>query len=461
VTSLLARIFASFWVAMVVIVAGAIGVTLYILAEQPEGPWRDPATLAERAAAALQSGGEPGLKRWLTGLEHRQLDSRLIIVGPTGEDLLGRPIPRFMARRLAGEIPEPGHQRPPPPEGREARYRPPQPLPLIIAGDGTVYRLALIPRRPGFFGTLEVPQVRGTILLLSILVTALLSWWLARSVTRPVQALTSATRALAGGDLDIHLPPTVSKRRDELGVLARDFEDMARRLRELVRGQERLLRDVSHELRSPLARMQVAVALGRQQGGDMSQSLQRIEAETGRLDALIDQVLKLSRLDAGAAALRLESVDLVAIVDQVARDASFEGQGSGVSVQWHPPENPIQVRADAEWLASAIENVVRNALRYSPAGGVVELALHASAEQVKLEVRDHGPGVPEADLQRLFEPFFRVAESRSRDSGGDGIGLAITSRVFAAHGGSARANNAPGGGLQVELGLPLQSSPLS
>jgi len=456
VTSLLARIFASFWVAMVLIVAGAIGVTLYILAEQPDGGQRDPAALAEKAAAALQSEGEAGLKRWLTGLERRQLDSRLIVVGPTGEDLLGRPIPHFMARRFAGDLPEPGHQHPPPTApDRAARYRPPQPLPLIIAGDGTVYRLALIPRRPGFFGTLEVPQVRGTILLLSILVTALLSWWLARSVTRPVRALTSATRALAGGDLDVRLPPRVSRRRDEFGVLARDFEDMARRLRQLVRGRERLLRDVSHELRSPLARMQVAVALGRQPGGDVSQSLQRIEAEAGRLDALIDQVLKLSRLDAGAAALRLESIDLVAIIDQVARDASFEGQGRDVRVEWHPPENPVIARADAELLASAIENVVRNALRYSPSGGAIELALQTGAGEGLLQVRDHGRGVPEADLLRLFEPFFRVAESRSRDSGGDGIGLAITARVLAAHGGSTRAMNAPGGGLQVELSLPL------
>ncbi|HEY7379237.1 MAG TPA: ATP-binding protein, partial [Steroidobacteraceae bacterium] len=301
----------------------------------------------------------------------------------------------------------------------------------------------------------EVPQVRGAILLLAVLVTALLSWWVARSVSRPVRALTSATRALAGGDLDIRLPAQVSKRRDELGVLARDFDHMARRLRELVRGRERLLRDVSHELRSPLARMQVAVALGRQPGADVGQSLQRIEGEAQRLDALIDQVLRLSRLDAGAAALRLEPVDLVGIVDQVARDAGFEGQGRDVHVQWHPPEGSILVRADGELLASAIENVVRNALRYSSPGGVVEVALHAREREAQLIVRDHGPGVPEGDLQRLFEPFFRVAESRSRDSGGDGIGLAITARVLAAHGGGARALNATGGGLQIELSLPL------
>ncbi len=453
-TSLLARIFASFWVAMVLIVAGAIGVTLYVLAERADGPQRDPAALAEQAAAALQSGGEPGLKRWLTNLERRNLDTRLLVVGPQGEELLGRPVPHFLARRVARDALEPGHERPPPPE-RAARYRPPQPLPLIIAGDGTVYRLALMPRRPEFFGTLEIPQARAAILVLAILVTALISWWLARSVTRPVRALTSATRALAGGDLDIRLPQ-VARRRDELGVLARDFEEMARRLRELLRGRERLLRDVSHELRSPLARMQVAVALGRQPGGDVAQSLQRIESEAARLDGLIDQVLKLSRLDAGAAALTREPVDLVGLIDQVARDASFEGQGYDVRVQWDPPERAVMVRADAELLASAIENVVRNALRYSPPGSAVEIRLQSTPGEARLIVRDHGPGVPEADVQRIFEPFFRVAESRSRESGGDGIGLAITARVLAAHGGATRAQNAPGGeGLQVELSLPV------
>jgi two-component system sensor histidine kinase CpxA len=454
VSSLLARIFASFWVAMVLIVAGAIGVTLYVLAERTEGPQRDPAALAEQAAAALQSGGETGLKRWLTGLEHRDLDTRLFVVGPTGQELLGRPIPNFLARRLARNTLEPGHERPPPLAEQAARYRPPQPLPLIIAGDGTVYRLALMPRRPEFFDTLEVPQARGAILLLAILVTTLISWWLARSVTRPVRVLTSATRALASGDLEIRLPQ-VAKRRDELGVLARDFEEMARRLRELLLGRERLLRDVSHELRSPLARMQVAVALGRQPGGDVAQTLQRIESEAARLDTLIDHVLKLSRLDAGAAALTREPADLVGLVDQVARDASFEGQGRNVRVQWDPPEHAVTVRADAELLASAIENVVRNALRYSPPGSSVEIALHSNPDKVRLVVRDHGPGVPEGDLQHIFEPFFRVAESRSRETGGDGIGLAITARVLAAHGGATRAQNAPtGDGLQVELSLP-------
>lgn len=454
-TSLLARIFASFWVAMVLIVAGAIGVTLYVLTERSEGQ-RDPAALAEQAAVELQSGGEAGLKRWLTNLERRDLEMRLLVVGPKGEDLLGRPLPHFLGRRLAHALLEPGRERPhaPPPPEHAARYRPAQPLPLIIAGDGTVYRLALVPRRPSFFGTLEIPQARGAVLLLAILVTALISWWLARSVTRPVRALTTATRALAGGDLDIKLPQ-VAKRRDEFGVLARAFEDMARRLRELLRGRERLLRDVSHELRSPLARMQVAIALGRQPGGDVAYSLQRIESEAARLDALIDQVLKLSRLDAGAAALRREAVDLVGLVDQVARDASFEGQGRDVRVQWDPPSGAVMVRADAELLASAVENVVRNALHYSPPGAAVELALHADPEEVRLAVRDHGPGVPETDLHRIFDPFFRVAESRSRDSGGDGIGLAITARVLAAHGGTTRAQNAPDGvGLQVELSLP-------
>lgn len=455
--SLLGRIFASFWVAMVLIVAGAIGVTLYLLSERAEGPRRDPAALAEQATAALQSGGEPELKRWLTGLEHRDLEARLLVVGPTGEDLLGRPVPHFLARRIAQDTPEPGHEwLPPPLPERMAHYRPAQPLPLIIAGDGTVYRLALMPRRPGFFGTLEVPRARGAILFLAVVVTGFTSWWLARSVTRPVQALTAATRALAAGNLDIHLPVQISERRDELGVLARDFNNMAGRLRELLRGRERLLRDVSHELRSPLARMQVAVALGRQPDGDVSQSLQRIESEAGRLDALIDQVLKLSRLEAGALALKREVVDLVAIVDQVARDASFEGQGRNVSVHWEAPEGSLTARVDAELLASAFENIVRNALRYSPPGAVVEIALQPGANDVLLRVRDHGPGVPEADLQRIFEPFFRVAESRSRESGGDGIGLAITARVLAAHGGTTRALNAAGGGLQIELRLPLQ-----
>jgi len=144
----------------------------------------------------------------------------------------------------------------------------------------------------------------------------------------------------------------------------------------------------------------------------------------------------------------------VELLDGIARDAAFEAQGRGVTVDWQPPAAAPRVRGNTAWLASAVENVVRNAVRYTAAGSAVTLELLTDADATRIRVRDHGPGVPEAELERIFEPFHRVAESRTRDSGGDGIGLAITARGLAAHGGSARAANAPDGGLVVTLSLP-------
>jgi two-component system sensor histidine kinase CpxA len=270
-----------------------------------------------------------------------------------------------------------------------------------------------------------------------------------------VSALGAATRDLAAGNLDARVGSNVSGRGDELGTLARDFDAMAGRLKELLRAREQLLRDVSHELRSPLARMRVALGLVRQPGSDLGRQLDRLETEIERLDRLIGQVLHLSRLDAHTGAVLRDDVDLVELVDGIARDAAFEAQARNVAIDWQPPREPLRVRGDGSLLASAVENVVRNAVRYTAPGTRVRLTLERDGASARITARDGGPGVPDGELGRIFEPFHRVAESRTRDSGGDGIGLAITARVLAAHGGTARAANAVGGGLAVTLSLPL------
>jgi two-component system sensor histidine kinase CpxA len=301
---------------------------------------------------------------------------------------------------------------------------------------------------------LALPETRIATLLFAIAATGIVSWLVTRSITRPLRALGGATRAIAGGDLGVRLDPAVSGRRDELGTLGRDFDAMAARLAELLQGREQLLRDVSHELRSPLARMRVAAGLARQPGSDVVREITRIEGEIERLDRLIGQVLHLSRLDARAGLPLAEQVELVELVDGIARDAAFEAQARAVRVSWEPPAEGRVVRGNAALLASAVENVVRNAIAYAPVGSEVLLELRRTDTGLAIVVTDHGPGVPAAELERIFEPFHRVAESRTRDSGGDGIGLAITARVMAAHGGAARAENLATGGLRVTLSLP-------
>ncbi len=217
----------------------------------------------------------------------------------------------------------------------------------------------------------------------------------------------------------------------------------------------RLLRDISHELRSPLARMRVAVGLARRPAADLARQLDRLEREIERLDELISQVLKLARLNGTDAPFEREPFDL----DEVHRGsrARRELRGRRQGLQRHDLGSARKARSTetASCLRSAIENVLRNAVRYSPQGAPVEVAVERDDAGLAIAVRDRGPGVPASDLERIFEPFYRVAESRDRDTGGEGIGLAITSQVMKAHGGSAKAENRAGGGFEVRLSLPF------
>lgn len=444
--SLYTRIFLSFWAAMALIVGGSITLTWFVLAERADDVPRQSAELVLGAERALAEGGRDGLRAWLEAAHPRGHEPRLLIMDENGDELLGRPLPPHFARMLKSPRVLPAYP------GIEVV--PSSPLPQIIAPDGHRFEFLVLPLRHGggpFFG---ITETRAAVLLLALVITGAASWLLARSITRPVRALGEATRDLAAGNLAARVAGDVSARRDELGTLGRDFNAMATRLRQLLDAREQLLRDVSHELRSPLARMRLSVGLARQPGSDPVRELDRLEGEIERLDRLIGQVLHLSRIEATASAELDESVDLVDVLDGIARDAAFEGQAVGVSIDWQPPPGTMRVRGNAAWLASAIENVARNAVRYTASGTSVAFGVREQADGIEVRIRDHGPGVPEAELAKIFEPFHRVAESRTRDTGGDGIGLAITARVLQAHGGSVTAENAPGGGLLVTMRLP-------
>lgn len=476
-TSLYTRVFLSFWAVMIAIVAGAIVVTGLVLTQRAEELPRVSTQLVREAAAALREGGEPRLVEWLKTARAEVPGVRVLVFDSEGRELLGRRLPRWLEQRVRQHVEEPGFGEgeywrdremyslpdgialalpefaPPPGTPLGVRILAPQPVPVLVTPDGREYGILVLPPSSRF-GPFGIPETRWAVFLLALVVTGVASWLLTRSITAPVGALGAATRALAAGDLDARVSGKVGHRRDELGVLARDFDAMAARLRELLQAKERLLRDISHELRSPLARMRVALGIARQPGADQARQLDRLEAETERLDALIGHVLHLSRLDARATRLRRDVVDLGELVDGIARDAAFEAQARGVHVEWRVPDAPVRVLGDPQLLASAVENVVRNAVRYTSDGTAVEIAVGADAGRAHVRVRDRGPGVPASELERIFEPFYRVTESRGRDTGGDGIGLAITSRVFTAHDGTARATNRPDGGLEVTLELP-------
>jgi two-component system sensor histidine kinase CpxA len=303
------------------------------------------------------------------------------------------------------------------------------------------------------------PPWSGTPLLALGLTAVVVSFWLARNVTAPVRRLRAATLRLAGGELQARVGGRLGRRRDVLGDLARDFDIMAERLESLVGAQRRLLRDVSHELRSPLARLHVALGLaGRCATPDAAEALARIEYEAHVINALIDDLLVLVRLEAGDPGRGDELVDLVDVVQQVADDANFEAGARNRSVRVLG-EDTCNVRGTRSLLHRAIENVVRNAIRYTADGTTVDISLATEAAAdgawARVSVRDRGPGVPEETLPELFRAFYRVGNARDRQSGGVGLGLAIAERATRLHGGDIRAANAEDGGLLVEFRLPM------
>jgi two-component system sensor histidine kinase CpxA len=441
--SLFSRIFLLFLLAMTLIVGSSIATTFTIASRESETlEYQRRPSVAIQASEILAGGGVAALKSWLGGNRNELGDRELFVVGPDGQDILGRHLPEGAVRRLGvNREPVPGN------------FRPSRAAPQIVAPDGSIYTVLTMPRRPSIFGALSLPAISLTILGIALVVSALTSWWLAEHLTAPIRRIQAGARALSSENLDVRVSAGLEGRKDELAVLARDFDAMADQLRANRSATTQLLRDISHELRSPLARMRVALGLARQPPADSARQLDRLEREIERLDAMISQVLKLARLHGTDALLERERFDLDDIIEEVVRDANFEGAMKNCRIDLRGAANNA-VLGSRELLHSAIENVLRNAVRYSPDGMPVEMQVARLAGGLEIVIRDHGPGVPAADLERIFEPFYRVAESRDRDSGGEGIGLAITSQVMKAHGGSAKAANAPGGGLEVRLGLP-------
>lgn len=287
-----------------------------------------------------------------------------------------------------------------------------------------------------------------------VIISAIASYILSNYITTPIWRIRSAAGRLASGDLKVRVRPIVGRRQDELADLASDFDSMAERIEELLRNQKQLIADISHELRSPLARLSVALDLCRQEDGETNQQyLDRIELEIARLNELIGQLLSLSRLESGLSQLEKIPVDLAALVKEIGNDANFEAKIRGCEVKISTPDS-VLIHAVPELLQRAVENVVRNAIRHTNHGTAVEIQLTDENESVVLSVRDHGPGLSdESDLLNIFQPFFRVDQSRDRKSGGVGLGLAIAERAILIHGGTITATNATDGGLIVVITL--------
>jgi signal transduction histidine kinase len=280
---------------------------------------------------------------------------------------------------------------------------------------------------------------RNHLLILGMLV--LLCYAFAKQLARPVEKLKNTVEGFGRGDFTARAKST---RGDEIGQLARTFDTMADRIQTLLSAERRLLLDISHELRSPLARLSVAVELARTEG-NRDAHLDRIQREADRLNDLVGELLQVTRVEGDPSRQKLEDVRLDEIVKNVVDDCLIEADARGCKLELSGG-HPLTIPGDPELLRRAIENVVRNAIRFAPEGSVVEVAMEDRA----VTVRDYGPGIPEASLSRIFDPFYRVESDRARDSGGVGLGLAIAKRAVVLHNGKISAENAEPG-LRVRL----------
>jgi two-component system OmpR family sensor kinase len=334
----------------------------------------------------------------------------------------------------------------------------------VVAADGRLYTLFAIghnteppggpprprPPTPQYWPRNVPPPMALVATLGASIVTALLLAWY---VAKPIRSLRGAFEAAAGGDLNRRIASQIGARNDELADLGRDFDRMASRLQASMEGQRRLLHDVSHELRSPLARLQAAVGIIRQKPEQPADMITRIEDETARIDRLVGELLTLSRLEAGELVGAEEEVDMHDLVAEVIRDASFEAQAQDRQVLWDEAGS-VTLTGRPELLHSAIENVIRNSLKHAPESRNVWIETRSDAIRrwYTLRVLDEGRGIPDDELPNLFTPFARGAHAAGAE--GYGLGLAIARRCVEAHGGTIRAENRPGGGLCVEIVLP-------
>lgn len=324
-------------------------------------------------------------------------------------------------------------------------------------------RYAVVQRLPSVLDLPAPPVWPIALRWLAVLATSgLVCYAMARYLLAPVGTLRDATHRFSEGDLEARVGDQLAGRDDELGQLGRDFDHMAGRLGTLLSAQRQLLRDISHELRSPLARLSVALGLARRRSqGDSTEALDRIEREADRLNELIGQLLSLTRMEGDGTAAEPERIELLPLVRDIVDDADFEAQGRGRHVELVEGETCV-TDGHPELLHRAIENVVRNAVRYTGEGTTVRASLTShgtnGTHEAVFVVRDDGPGVPDETLTNLFEPFYRTDEARERASGGTGLGLSISDRAVRLHGGSIVARNVEDGGLEVEIRLPARDN---
>ena len=443
------KIFLPFWLAQALLL-GLLYMRLHYRLHSENPWWVQPErrlipNFADLAVERYEQGGQPAL---LALLDQSSMPHRVNywLFDGSRRELSGRPlpseIPDFALRALR----------------REGVARPDDSVILVAPVTTQREHYLLVGEFIPPPLSERVPGDMIWVLKLGTIISALMCLVIAHYLSKPIERLRNATNELARGNLDIRVGATIGKRRDEIADLVRDFDSMAGELRKQIVSERNLLSGVSHELRSPIARIRLALALARSPDSrEREEMLDRIEQDTIQLDSMLERILTVARLESGQYKPKFESLSLNEVVDEVLSDARFEAAATNVSINY-ADDALVNVSGDPGLLRSAIENAVRNAIFYSGQSGTIDVRLRVEEGDAVLTVRDNGKGVPEEALPLLFKPFYRVDDSRGTTTGGMGLGLAIVRNAVVAHGGTVSARNVSPHGLQVEFRLPVSGS---
>lgn len=413
-----------------------------------EGAFMD--SYANAAVATFESGKHQALLKWLDniGLSRHMA---LFLLSSTGE-IIGSNTPPDKVKEAAQQLRKNQF-----PNSGIFKFGTLTVSHEIISHTGIVYRLAAVSERP-LSAFVKIPWTGLTIMLIvSTIISGLICYILSLYLTRPLRSLSSAVKSITTGKLNTRVGPIKGHSNDEIAKLSTDFDRMAAELENIIRSKERLLQDISHELRSPLTRLNIAIELGRQKTNQLAEvEFNRMETECARLNFLIGEILEFARLEKSTTEIKLEKINIKNLLLEIINDGNFESKRYSKRIIAEM-DSDCEIKIDCRLLHRALENVVRNALHYTPKDKKIFISLFKKLEDkaVYIKIMDEGPGVPEEQLEKIFNPFYRVDSSRTKKTGGYGLGLAITFRAIELHQGTISAINSKSGGLLIQIRLPI------
>ncbi len=447
--NLFLRMFIGFWLMSVSILGSWMLASNYFEAQPPGREWEGhqrpgpPHRFMLRTIYELENLEDTALPAAIDNIR-REHDIEIYLVSHDGSDLLNRALPDAVLRaaeRLSAKRRMPVLHVP---RNHLAAFR------IHRPNEEAVAAVFVFPSHRGFiFSALN--DSRWLRIALAVLISGLICYGLSRLMTGRLKDLQSASRRLAEGELDTRLQVR-ERGGDETDELARDFNTMAEQLQARMQAQKRLLGDVSHELRSPLARLRIALVLAQEKPENAGTYMRRIEQEAERLEELIGQLLATQTQE-----LTLDThIDLVALLEELCADANFEGQVAGKHFSFSADTRQAIVDSSGDLLRKSFDNILRNALQHTAVDSEVQVSLVSVAGHYRVDIEDCGPGVPESEVQTIFDEFYRVDTARSRESGGYGLGLSIARRALLQHGGEVSARNT-GTGLKISVSLPAMA----